>query len=138
MRVMAGEAKEEGKGFRFEDRRRVSSQSGEAGKNAAEGASAGQSAEERREARSGASLPEITFSAFVISLSTQALVHLGEIPNPLSGKTEGDTDAAKQTIDILAMLREKTRGNLDQSEEKLMDDILYDLRMRFVEAVRKK
>jgi hypothetical protein len=63
---------------------------------------------------------------------------LGEIANPLSGKSETDIPVAKQMIDILGMLREKTRGNLDTGEERLIEDILFDLRMKYVEAVKKK
>ena len=62
----------------------------------------------------------------------------GEIPNPMSGKSETDVPVAKQMIDILGMLREKTRGNLDAGEQRLMEDILFDLRMKYVEAVKKK
>jgi hypothetical protein len=72
----------------------------------------------------------------VISLSTQALMHLGEIPNPANGMIETDFPVAKQMIDIVSMLREKTRGNLSSSEDKLIEDILFDLRMRYVEAVK--
>jgi hypothetical protein len=63
---------------------------------------------------------------------------LGEIPNPLSGQAEKDISVGKQMIDIIGVLQEKTQGNLDQEEKKLMEEILYDLRMRYVEAVRKK
>jgi hypothetical protein len=73
-----------------------------------------------------------------MGLSTQALIHLGEIPNPLSGQAEKDISVGQQMIDIIGVLQEKTRGNLDQGEEKLMEDILFDLRMKYVEAVRKK
>ena len=83
-------------------------------------------------------MPEINFSTFVISLSTQALMHLGEIGNPISGKVETDVPVAKQMIDILAMLKDKTRGNLDPNEDRLMQDILFDLRMKYVEAVKKR
>jgi hypothetical protein len=83
-------------------------------------------------------LPEINFSTFVIGLSTQALMHLGEMANPLSGKVEPDVPVAKQMIDIVGMLREKTRGNLNASEDRLMEDVLFDLRMKYVEAVKKK
>jgi Domain of unknown function (DUF1844) len=83
-------------------------------------------------------VPEINFSTFVISLSTQALMHLGEIGNPISGKVETDVPVAKQMIDILAMLKDKTRGNLDPNEDRLMQDILFDLRMKYVEAVKKR
>ena len=83
-------------------------------------------------------MPEINFSTFVISLSTQALMHLGEIGNPIGGKVETDVPVAKQMIDILAMLKDKTRGNLDPNEDRLMQDILFDLRMKYVEAVKKR
>ena len=66
------------------------------------------------------------------------LLHLGEIPNPVTGTVEPDLDAAKQVIDILGMLREKTRNNLEPGEESLLDSVLYDLRMRYVELVRQK
>jgi len=79
---------------------------------------------------------EINFSTFVISLSTQALAHLGEIPDPMSNRMEIDLGAAKQMIDILGLLKEKTKGNLDKSEAALMDSVLYDLRLKFVERAR--
>jgi hypothetical protein len=79
---------------------------------------------------------DINFSTFVISLSTQVLVHLGEIPNPIDAQTAVDLGAAKQLIDILGVLKDKTRGNLDASESSLLEGILYDLRLRYVERVR--
>ncbi len=81
-------------------------------------------------------LPSINFPTFIMSLSTQALMHLGEIDNPVTGKAEKDVAVAKQTIDIIAMLSEKSAGNLDETEEQLVREILYNLRMRYVEAVR--
>ncbi len=84
-----------------------------------------------------AAAPEpMTFSTFVLGLSTQALLHLGEIESPLSGKVEQDLGAAKQMIDILGILHDKTRNNLEQAEAHLLDSILYDLRMRYVDIVR--
>ena len=140
----AGEKGEE-KGFKVEDRRRVSPEArdpGPAGEEAEAGKTRSQEpALEETAAREKASpddVPEISFSTFVIGLSTQALMHLGEIPSPLSGKVESALPVAKQMIDIIAILREKTRGNLDQGEQKLMDDVLYDLRMRYVEAVKRR
>jgi hypothetical protein len=65
-------------------------------------------------------------------------MHLGEIGNPISGKVETDVPIAKQMIDILAMLKDKTRGNLDPNEDRMMQDILFDLRMKYVEAVKKR
>jgi hypothetical protein len=143
---MAGEEeKREGKGFTVQDRRRFSPDTGEARDNAAERPesveSAASATADRAQSRTASSeetpLPEINFSTFIISLSTQALMHLGEIPNPLSGKEERDVPVAKQMIDILGMLNDKTRGNLDNSEAKLMEDILFDLRMKYVEAVKR-
>jgi hypothetical protein len=80
--------------------------------------------------------PEITFGTFVVGLSTQALVHLGEIPDPLSGQPAADLPAAQQLIDIIAILKEKTRGNLDHDEDALLEAILFELRMKYVERVR--
>lgn len=137
--------KGQGRGFKVEDRRRFSPETGEPREVTEEaevsdglGETAAKVEPGEKEGAAGGPLPEISFSTFVISLSTQALMHLGEIPNPLSGKVESDIPVAKQTIDIIGVLREKTRGNLDQGEERLMDDVLYDLRMRYVEAVKKK
>jgi hypothetical protein len=77
----------------------------------------------------------ITFTQFVISLGTTAAVHFGDLPDPVSGE-RGETDlvAASQMIELLALLQDKTRGNLEPAEAKLLDDLLYDLRMRFVQA----
>ena len=77
----------------------------------------------------------ISFAQFVISLGTTAAVHFGDLPDPASGE-KGDPDliAAAQLIDILSMLQTKTTGNLEPAEAKLLDDLLYDLRLRFVQA----
>jgi hypothetical protein len=138
------EEKQEGKGFTVQDRRRFSPETGEARETSEEPkgftlpASEGTDESQRKTPPLEESLPEINFSTFIISLSTQALMHLGEIPNPMSGKSETDVPVAKQMIDILGMLRDKTRGNLDAGEQRLMEDILFDLRMKYVEAVKKK
>lgn len=78
-------------------------------------------------------LPQVTFSTFVFSLSSSALVHLGEVPEPSSNQTRSDLPMAKQIIDTLGMLDEKTRGNLDQDENQLLQTVLYDLRMRYIQ-----
>jgi hypothetical protein len=80
-----------------------------------------------------APLPEINFSTFIFSLNTSALLHLGEFPDPATGKQEEDLALAKQTIDLIAMLEEKTRGNLTPDEENLVKHILYELRLRYVQ-----
>ena len=79
-------------------------------------------------------LPDIDFSTFVLSLASSALMHLGEIPDPTSGAKSKDLPLAKQTIDIVAMLHEKTKGNLDAAEENLLQSVLYDLRVKYVDA----
>lgn len=77
----------------------------------------------------------ISFAQFVISLGTTAAVHFGDLPDPASGETkEPDLLAASQMIELLSMLQTKTAGNLEPAEAKLLDDLLYDLRMRFVQA----
>lgn len=79
-------------------------------------------------------LPQIDFATFVLSLSHSALVHLGEAPDPDTNETAPvDLGLAKQNIDILGMLEEKTKSNLTGDEERLLAQVLFDLRMRFVE-----
>jgi hypothetical protein len=76
----------------------------------------------------------IDFYTFVLSLGSSAFVHLGDAPHPETGKpVEPDLLVAKQTIDILAMLGEKTKGNLTGEEEKFLETLLTDLRIRFVQ-----
>ncbi|MEW5734010.1 MAG: DUF1844 domain-containing protein [Thermodesulfobacteriota bacterium] len=77
-------------------------------------------------------LPEVNFATFVVSLSSSILVHLGEIEDPQTGQKEENLPLARHTIDILALLQEKTKGNLNVQEEQLLNNILYDLRMRYV------
>jgi hypothetical protein len=78
----------------------------------------------------------ISFMAFVLSLAHTAAVHFGDMPDPVSGAREANLPAAQQMIDILALLEEKTRGNLTAEERQLLDQILFELRMRFVEAAK--
>jgi hypothetical protein len=116
-------------GFRVTDRRRFDERGASRDATDADAPGAG--------ARTSTAPSEpVTFSTFVLGLSTQALLHLGEIEGPLAGKVEQDLGAAKDVIDVLGILREKTRNNLEQAEEHLLDSILYDLRMRYVELVR--
>jgi hypothetical protein len=79
-----------------------------------------------------ATMPEMNFASFIFSLSTSAMYHFGDFPDPVSKKAERNLTAARQTIDIIAMLREKTEGNLDSDEKNLIDTILFELRMRYV------
>ena len=76
----------------------------------------------------------INFVAFVLSLAHTAAVHFGDVPDPVSGATApANLAAAQQMIDILALLEEKTRGNLTAEERQLLEQVLFELRMRFVE-----
>ena len=84
-----------------------------------------------------APFPAIDFHTFIISLGSSALLHLGELEHPEVGAPQKDLPLAKHTIDILVMLEEKTKGNLSPGEEKLISSLLYDLRLRFVEAQKK-
>jgi hypothetical protein len=79
--------------------------------------------------------PGITFSGFILSLATTAAVHFGDIADPNTGEQgEPNLEAAGQMIELIAMLQERTKGNLIEPEERLVDDLLYELRLRFVEA----
>ncbi len=81
-----------------------------------------------------APLPEINFTTFIYSLSTSALVHLGDIPDPLSQESRIELPLAKQTIDIIGMLKDKSKGNLENEEAMFIENVLTDLRMRFVQV----
>lgn len=78
-------------------------------------------------------LPVIDFATFVVSLSHSALTHLGDAPDMEDGATRRNLPLAKQTIDLLGLLEEKTKGNLDGDEERLLTQVLFDLRMRYLE-----
>jgi hypothetical protein len=76
--------------------------------------------------------PEINFATFVASLNASALLQLGAIEDPTTGTKNKNLPMAKQTIDILSMMQEKTAGNLSEEEENLLKNILYDLRLMYV------
>ncbi len=82
-------------------------------------------------------MPEVTFPAFILSLNTSVLYHLGEIGDPTTGKREPDFDLARHGIDTLVLLEKKTKGNLVKEEEELLKNILYDVKLRYVKAVKK-
>lgn len=84
------------------------------------------------EAEAGYQLPEINFATFIFSLNSSVLVHLGIIEDPATGQKVKNLALAKQTIDILGMLEEKTRGNLSPDEESMLKNMLYDLRIIYV------
>lgn len=116
----------EEKSFTINDRRG----SADAGKNAETGESAADAGKRNLP-------PAINFSTFVLSLSTSAAMNLGGYTDPVSGLIPRNLDLAKQSIDILGILADKTRGNLDPDESQLLDSVLYELRMRYVEERKK-
>jgi hypothetical protein len=133
----AGE--EEATGFKVTDKRKFSDD-GDRKKDAAEPVEGARKEPEPPEA--GArdendrtiepSMMEVNFSNFILSLGTSAVLHFGEFPDPTTGTQEQNLPMAKHTIDILNMLRDKTSGNLETEEEKLLSDLLYQLRMKYV------
>jgi hypothetical protein len=79
--------------------------------------------------------PALSFTAFVLSLASTAAIHFGDLPDPLSGqRAEQNLDGAAQMIEILSLLEQKTKGNLTAEERQVLEQLLYELRMRFVEA----
>ena len=77
-------------------------------------------------------LPEVTFSTFIVSLASAALVGLGEVPDPATGQVTRDLLLARHNIDVLEMLRQKTAGGLDPQERDLLEHILCELRLKYV------
>jgi hypothetical protein len=135
--MASGESKPAG-GFKVTDRRSFTDEVGasdEAPAAAPNGASVQGAAGVTAEAPIAA-FPPVDFHTFVLSLGSSALLHLGEIENPNDGVSQKDLPLAKHTIDILVMLEEKTKGNLSSAEERLMESLLYDLRLRYVEATK--
>jgi len=136
----------EKKGFKVEDRRRFSAEGELKPEHSAEEEKPAGAAEPRGAEVSSAAgksperpagpEPEINFATFIVGLSTEALAALGEMPDPATGNRSRDLRAAQQLIDIIGMLRNKTRGNLERDEEGLIDAILFDLRMKYVELAR--
>jgi hypothetical protein len=125
----------EDKGYTVEDRRYLHKSEEEKARIREEEAArraGGAAPEEAPKTSREVPLPEITFTSFLISLSSSAFIHLGDIPDPTTGEINQDLPLAKQTIDLLGVLREKTRNNLLEEEEKLFDHLLYDLRLRYL------
>ena len=118
----------DGKGFKVTDKRHGA-------KNVSDQKDSKDSGSTKSERPDSVPLPEVNFSTFIFSLNTSALVHLGEIPEFGSGEIKKNLILAQHTIDTLAMLQEKTAGNLVEDEKGLLEHILYDLRMRYVKAM---
>jgi hypothetical protein len=87
--------------------------------------------EEKKEAR----LPPASLESLIYMLATSAMVNLGMVPDPVDQKTERNPPAAQHSIDLLSLLQQKTKGNLTEEESRLLEEILYDLRMKYVKTV---
>ncbi len=96
------------------------------------------SPEETPKEQQNEQIPEINFVSFIYSLATTAFYHFGDFPDPATNKTSRNLSAAKQTIDILNMLKNKTLGNLEEAEKQMLEDILYELQMRYVKEISAK
>jgi hypothetical protein len=122
------------RGFKVIDRR--GNTAGEAAPSAAPPPSAGAKPPAEPERPAAESLPAVDFASFVLSLATSALYHMGLVGDPERDEQapEPDLPLARQTIDSLEMLQHKTRGNLDAEEARLIEGVLYELRLRFVEV----
>jgi hypothetical protein len=132
---------EEEKGFVIKDRRafdsegRVKEQEAQA-RETSETSSAAHGETPKKAGRGSMPLPEVNFASLIFSLSSSALMHLGEIADPQTGKSAVDLPLAKHTIDTIAMLKEKTEGNLNEEERKFTETVLTDLRWRYVKAAK--
>lgn len=144
---MATEEQEHGRGFRVQDRRRFASDTGESHADAEERGAEDTSRKEpsdQSRAPTGESqraqdpLHEpISFSSFLLGLITQALMLMGEIASAPGQGQQVDLMAARQMIDLLALLQEKTKGNLEAAEETMLENALFDLRMHYVDAAKR-
>jgi hypothetical protein len=136
--------KEEEKGFIFQDRRsshlsdeenkeQEKKTQGEVEKEKQKDAARIKEKEEAAQAEA-----EINFSTFVLSLTSSAFYYLGDIPDPMTGQTQENLPAVKQTIDILIMLQDKTKNNLNTEEAKLIEQLIYELQMKFIAKQQKQ
>ena len=142
---MAEEEQEGGRGFKVQDRRRFSPETGEARvteepeKTEAKTDSQPEPPppHQAKTERPASPKVEISFASFILGLSTQALMYMGEMPPAPGQQPLTDFSAAQQMIDVLAMLQQKTKGNLDAGETAMLENALFDLRMRYVDLAKK-
>lgn len=144
---MAEEEEEKERGFRVKDRRRFSPTTGEPRTTESseqpvepalsEEPEASRSSRAEAAHAAVASPTALSFSSFILGLSTQALIYMGEVPPAPGQPVQTDLSAAQQMIDMLALLQQKTKGNLDKDEEAMLEHVLFDLRMRYVDLVKR-
>ena len=123
----------EGEGFVFKD-----SRSSQLSEDEAQSHDTNEEAQKIEPTQGGTQQPfQLDFSTFIMSLTSSAFYHLGDIADPETGKTETNLPAVQQTIDMLIMLKEKTQGNLTEEEAKLLEQLVYELQMKFVAKSKK-
>ncbi|HJX35123.1 MAG TPA: DUF1844 domain-containing protein [Desulfatiglandales bacterium] len=130
---------EEEKGFIIKDRRSFDKE-GELKEEKGAGDAGTQKTEEEKSEQDTQRmpLPEVNFNSLIFSLSSSALLNMGDIAEPQTGERKKDLPMAKYSIDIISMLQEKTKGNLSEEEHRFLDSILADLRLRYVKAAKKQ
>ena len=128
--------------IKIRDRRRLSPETGELrkegeGSEVSSPPSSTEQAETKAEsAPASTSQPEVTFPGFILGLSSQVMMYLGEVPDPQGEGPMKDLVAARHLIDIIGLLKDKTTGNLEKDEEQLIEHILFDLRTKYVESTK--
>lgn len=122
---------DEKKGYTFTDKRGEEKHGNAQKQNAP-----GLQTEGREDSRDMGGAFEIDFSTLIMSFASAAMIGIGRVPDPVSGKMNRNPAVAKQNIDIISLLQEKTKGNLSLDEEKLIENILYDLRMSYIESTK--
>ena len=126
----------EGEGFVIKDKR--SSQISEDDANFLDDQEVKDSQEQKTPSEGEQAEPfQVDFSAFIMSLTSSAFYHLGDMADPTTGKKEVNLPAVQQTIDMLIMLREKTKGNLEGDEKKLLEQLIYELQVKYVAKTKK-
>lgn len=86
----------------------------------------------------GEAIPKIDFPTLIMSFASASMISMGLVPDPVTGEIQKNLLIAQQNIDVISLLREKTKGNVTPEEERLMEQILYELRMHYVEALKEK
>lgn len=146
--------KEDEAGFTVKDKRKIGKEEDKSAKSEVKDEAKSEEKENAKEAKGEAEekkeappaeeeikqdqeLPPIDFMSFVMSLATSALIYLGEVPDPVDNERKKIVPMAKQMIDLISLLEEKTKGNLTDDEDKYMENILFELRMLFVKASTK-
>ena len=128
-----GEKSSEDGSFKVEDKRRFDAEGAER-----DNVTASEAYAASNDGTESSEWPPVTFSSFILSLATQTLMHLGELPPPPGVKLEVNLDAARQSIDLLMIMKEKTKGNLDTQEADLLEGVLHDAQMSFVRVSSRK